>query len=245
MPALPALRIAFICTPLWALVLYQHPEPSPSVNSPLLKYRVAAAAAVVGRLRVESAVVVVEDYVLALVARDVRDAREVAVVLGDEERGGLHRQHHARGVDVAALVVDAPRVLRRADCNVGRVRARRVARAVGAANEDRVVRVVRARVVAVSARDREQLRETRVDGVERLRVRTPHGDDARAARRVRLYREVVARVALRERQQARVYRGGRARRDYHAPPSRLTPPATPLRARVTREREQSATRYEC
>src|SRR5215212_5981673 len=91
----------------------------------LLKYRVAAAAAVVVGLLIEAAVVVVEDDVLALVVRDVGDALEVAVVLGDEERTRRHREHHPGGVDVTALVVDAARVLRRAHRDVGRVRARR------------------------------------------------------------------------------------------------------------------------
>src|SRR3954468_18607505 len=87
-------------------------------RSSLLNYRVAPAAAVVGRLRVEPAVVVVEHYVLALVARDVRDAAEVALVLRDEERARLHREHHPRRIHVAALVVDAPGVLRRSYRNV-------------------------------------------------------------------------------------------------------------------------------
>src|SRR5919108_500356 len=92
-------------------------------HSSLLQYRVAAAAAVVGGLLVEASVVVVEDDVLALVARDVRDALEVALVLGDEEGALLRREHHPGGVDVAALVVDAAGVLGRAQRDVGRVGA--------------------------------------------------------------------------------------------------------------------------
>ena len=52
----------------------------------LLKYRMAAALAVIGCLAVTLAVVVIEHEVLAFVTDDLRDAFEILCVLGDHER---------------------------------------------------------------------------------------------------------------------------------------------------------------
>src|SRR5918998_2073276 len=83
---------------------------------PLPKYGVAAAARVVAGLAVEALIVVVEDEVLSLVVHDVGDAAEVALVLGDDEGHRAERGDDAGGVNVAAFVIDAAGVLRRADC---------------------------------------------------------------------------------------------------------------------------------
>src|ERR1044071_49693 len=112
-----------------------------------------AAFAVVCRSAVERAVVVVEDEMLSFVAHDVGDALQIPVMLGDDKNtvGELH--YHPGGVNVAALIVHAPRILVCGDGDVRRVSAAAIFRPVGARDKDRVVRMSQPCPVSMTAGD--------------------------------------------------------------------------------------------
>src|SRR5687767_977903 len=107
-------------------------------SSELLKYRVPAAAAMVGGLRISPPVVVIEHQVLAFEANKVGHAAQVAFVLGYDERGRLVRYDHPCYVDITAFVIFGPSILGRTDGDVGRVIAIGVLLAVRTADVDRI-----------------------------------------------------------------------------------------------------------
>jgi len=71
----------------------------------LLQYRVPAALAMVGRLRIPPAIVVVKHEVLALKPHDIRNAVHVLRMFGYHESHRVERDHHTCRIDISALVI--------------------------------------------------------------------------------------------------------------------------------------------
>src|SRR2546423_15343826 len=102
-----------------------------------------AAATVIHCLLKERTVVVVEHKMFAFVTYDVRNALEIAIVFGYNERAWVESQHHSCGIDEAALIVIASGVLPCRHSNVRRIISLRIAQAVCARYENRVIGIIK------------------------------------------------------------------------------------------------------
>src|SRR5438067_7706170 len=142
-----------------------------------------AAFAMIRRLFVEGAVVVIENEMLAFIADDVRDALKVSFMFRDDEGARVESQHHSGGINVAALIVVAPGILSGRHSDVRRVSALTILRPVSARDEDRVERVIQACCITVTTRDSEKLRQTIINRLQDFCARRFHGKHTRATRR--------------------------------------------------------------
>src|SRR5215831_18684986 len=114
----------------------------------------AAALAVIGGLFVKRAVVVIQDYVLALVADYIRDAREVSLMFGEHKCRRVEGQHHAGGVNVSTLVIVSTSILTSRYSDIRRVLSGAIFGTIRTGDKDSVIAEAQPVLVAVTSRHR-------------------------------------------------------------------------------------------
>ena len=124
----------------------------------LLQDGMSASAAVVGGGRISAAVVVVKNEVFALVPYNIGYTVQIACVLSDDKRSWLIRDDHSGSINIAALIINGPGVLRRSHGDVWRIDATGIGRTVGTSDVDRVVCVAKSISVSAAAGGREKVR---------------------------------------------------------------------------------------
>lgn len=150
-----------------------------------------AALTMIGGFRVEFAVVVIKNQMLAFKPHNVGNTLEIFRMFSKNKRARIISQDHSRRVNETALVVNAARVLRRTDGDVGRVIFVAVLRSVGFSDKDCVIGIVQTPLIFVFLSYCEKVAQAIINCVQHFRIRLFDGINTRAFRRLSENRKTI------------------------------------------------------